>query len=283
MNSYLVSLATLVSINVILALSLNIVSGFCGQVSLGHAAFYGIGAYASAKLALAGVSTLPVFLLAMLAAGLVGLVVGFASLRVRNDFLAIATMGVGFVFLGIVRKSRWLGGELGLNGVPDPGFGAGVGLALVVLCAAGVAVFSVYLKRSWLGFAFDAIARDEDAARTLAIDVPRFKLAAFTLGTALAGLAGAFYVYFARSILPDSFGFLESIAILTMVVIGGLGSVTGVTLAAILLTLAPEVFRFVNDYRLLVFGAPLVLVMAVSPSGLGGLGTRLWRRAGAAR
>lgn len=282
MNAYLVSLFTIVAINTILALSLNIITGFCGQVSLGHAAFYGIGAYAGALLALYGVPFPLALVGAFLITGALGVVVGLASLRVRHDFLAVATMGVGFLFLGFVRKQRWLGGELGLTGIPESGLGALGNLIFISIAALLTLVFCLYLKRSWMGVAFDAIARDQDAAASLGIDVARFKLAAFGIGTSIAGLAGAFYAYFAQSILPDTFGFLVSVLILATVVIGGMGSVVGVAIAAVLLTLMPEWFRFVNEYRLLVFGGLLVTVMLVSPGGLGALSSRIlaWRGAG---
>jgi branched-chain amino acid transport system permease protein len=282
MNAYLVSLFTIVAVNTILALSLNIITGFCGQVSLGHAAFYGIGAYAGALLALHG-APFPLALAgAFLITGLFGVVVGLASLRVRHDFLAVVTMGVGFLFLGFVRKQRWLGGELGLTGIPESGLSALGNLIFISLAAILILGFCLYLRRSWMGVAFDAVARDQDAAATLGIDVARFKLAAFGIGTSIAGFAGAFYAYFARSILPDTFGFLVSVMILATIVIGGLRSVAGVAVAAVLLTLMPEWFRFVNEYRLLVFGGLLVAVMLFSPGGLAGLLTRIvaWRGAG---
>ena len=278
MSSYAVSLVSVIGINMILALSLNIISGFCGQVSLGHAAFYGIGAYTAAYLAKLG-APLPVTLLAgMILAGAIGVVVGLTSLRVRHDFLAVTTMGIGFVFLGFVRKQKWLGGELGISGIPGPGLDPLAYAGLIVLFAAAVIVFSIWLKGSWMGFTFDAVADDEDAARTVGVNVPVYKLMAFGIGTALAGLAGGLYVYFARIILPDTFDFVQSIAILTMVVIGGTGSVWGVVAATIGLTLLPEVSRAAADYRLLIFGAMLMLVMRFSPSGLAGLASLVVRR-----
>ena len=278
MSSYAVSLVSVIGINMILALSLNIISGFCGQVSLGHAAFYGIGAYAAAYLAKLG-APLPVTLLAgTIMAGAIGVVVGLTSLRVRHDFLAVTTMGIGFVFLGFVRKQKWLGGELGISGIPGSGLDPLVYAGLIVLFAAAVIVFSIWLKRSWMGFTFDAVADDEDAARTVGVNVSTYKLTAFGIGTALAGLAGGLYVYFACIILPDTFDFVQSIAILTMVVIGGTGSVWGVVAATVGLTLLPEVSRAAADYRLLIFGAMLMLVMRFSPGGLAGLAALLKRR-----
>lgn len=271
MSAYIASLASVIGINLILALGLNIVTGFCGQVSLGHAAFYGLGAYTAAYLAKLG-APLPVTLLAGMAmAGAIGVVVGLTSLRVRHDFLAVTTMGVGFVFLGFVRKQKWLGGELGISGIPGPGLDPIAYALLIAVLAAAVLVFSLWIKRSWMGFTFDAVADDEDAARTVGVDVAAYKLTAFGIGTALAGLAGGLYVYFARIILPDTFDFVQSIAVLTMVVIGGTGSVWGVCAATIALTLLPEVSRAAADYRLLIFGAMLMLVMRFSPGGLAGL------------
>ncbi len=271
MSAYIASLVSVVGINMILALSLNIITGFCGQVSLGHAAFYGIGAYAAAYLAKLGVG-LPLTLLAgAVMAGAIGLVVGLTSLRVRHDFLAVTTMGIGFVFLGFVRKQKWLGGELGISGIPGPGLDSVTYALVIAAFAVAVIAFSLWVKQSWMGFTFDAVADDEEAARTVGVNVSIYKLTAFGIGTALAGLAGGLYVYFARIILPDTFDFVQSIAILTMVVIGGTGSVWGVAAATIGLTLLPELSRAAADYRLLIFGAMLMLVMRFSPAGLAGM------------
>ncbi|MBB1601022.1 branched-chain amino acid ABC transporter permease [Variovorax sp. UMC13] len=255
------------AINVILALSLNLISGLCGQVSLGHAAFFGVGAYATALLAKAGFGlgfTLP---LALLAAGAFGLVVGFCSLRVRDDFLAIATMAAGFLFLGVVRTSDALGGELGISQIPETALGDFFPY-FVVLCAVAAALFCAWVKKSWLGYAFEAVAADEIAARSLGIDTPRFKLAAFALGTALAGVAGCLYAYYLGTVGAEAFGFPVSVMILAMVVIGGMGSIWGCVIAATLLTLMPEWFRFINDYKLLVFGLLLFMMMRFVPGGL---------------
>ena len=271
MDAYLASLVSVIGINMILALSLNIITGFCGQVSLGHAAFYGVGAYTAAYLAKLGVA-LPLTLLAGAAmAGAIGIVVGLTSLRVRHDFLAVTTMGVGFIFLGFVRKQKWLGGELGISGIPGSGLDPVVYAGVIAAFAIAVILFCLWVKRSWMGFTFDAVADDEDAARTVGVNVSSYKLTAFGIGTALAGLAGGLYIYFARIILPDTFDFVQSIAILTMVVIGGTGSVWGVFAATVALTLLPEVSRAAADYRLLIFGAMLMLVMRFSPGGLAGL------------
>jgi branched-chain amino acid transport system permease protein len=280
MGIYEVTLATVVCINIILAIGLNMISGYCGQISLGHAAFYGIGAYTAALMAKAGLPGPLNLLAAMAVAGGAGVIVGMASLRVREDFLAITTMGVGFLFLGIVRQQEsFLGGELGISSIPSFGLGKVEFFIMTLILAALTAAFSLYLKRSWMGFAFEAVADDEDTARMLTVDVPAYKLSAFALGTALAGLAGGLYCYFARFIVPDDFGFITSISILSMVAVGGIGSVYGVIVGAALLTLMPEFFRFISDYKLFVYGALLFAVMRFAPEGLAGMFSLLFRRA----
>ena len=268
---YEISLITSMAVGVILALGLNLISGFCGQISLGHAAFYGAGAYCAAMLTKGGAPFALGAAGGIAAAAVLGIVVGFASLRVRHDFLAITTMGVGLLVVGVVRKQEFFGGEMGISAIPDPGLGK-IGYMLLVLAATGLcAALSVYIQRSWLGYAFRAIAEDEDTTRMLGVDVPKYKLAAFAVGTAMAGLGGALYAHDVKFIAPDSFGIVESISILAMVVVGGIGSVTGVILAAAILTALPLWLQFVADYKLLLYGGMLFLVMRFSPGGLAGL------------
>jgi branched-chain amino acid transport system permease protein len=273
---YEISLLTVMGISIIAALSLNLIVGFCGQISLGHAAFLGIGAYTSAMLTKSGVPFFAAMIAGMLLAGIIGILVGYASLRVRDDFLAITTMGVGFLFLGIVRKQDALGGEMGIAMIPDPGFGKVGFMVLVLLLAVILAVFSSYLKRSWMGFTFDAVADDQDTARLVGINVSRYKLIAFAMGTAFAGLAGVLYAHNVKFIDPESFGFVESITILSMVVIGGAGSVWGVTVAAGVMSIFPMWFQFIDDYKLLVYGGLLCSIMLFSPDGLNGISRRVF-------
>jgi branched-chain amino acid transport system permease protein len=277
MSAYVYSVLAIMGINVMLALSLNMITGFCGQFSLGHAAFYGSGAYAAAFVAAAGAPVPLALLTGIVVAGLLGLVVGFASLRVRDDFLAVTTIGVSFLFVGFVRKQAWLGAEMGISKIPPSGLGSAGNTFLILACAIAVIVFSLYINRSWMGFGFRAVGDDENTARTIGIPASAYKLVAFTLGTAIAGLAGGLYAYFTQFIVPDSFGFIVSVTLMAMVVIGGTGSTLGVVAAAIILTLLPEAFRFINDYRLLVFGGLLVLVVRFAPKGMAGLGRAILR------
>ena len=276
--AYEIIVATTMAITILFALSLNIITGFCGQVSLGHAAFYGLGAYTGAMLTKAGWPLIAALPPAAVVAGSVGFVVGLASLRVRHDFLAITTMGVAFLFVGLVRKQEWLGGEIGIAGIPAAQFGRPGLLVLSIICAALFAALAVYIKRSWMGFAFDSIANDEDTARVLGIDVPRFKLWAFVIGTSGAGIAGALYAHHVRYIGPDSFGFVESVTVLAMVIIGGVGSVWAVALAAAVLSVLPLWFQFVNDYKLLIYGLLVFGVMRFSHDGIAGAVQRLLNR-----
>ena len=268
LNPYEISLVRTAAIAVILALSLNMITGFCGQISLGHAAFMGVGAYTSVVLAMAGYGFILGTLAGMALAGVLGIIVGLASLRVRHDFLAITTMGVVFLFSGIVEQTPALGDTDGLSGYPHPDYGPFWYMMLTILLAVLVLLLSLYIRRSWMGHAFLSIADDEDTARVVGIDVPRYKLAAFVIGTALAGLAGSLYAHQTTIIQAENFGFIESITVLSMVVVGGVGSVLGVTLAAIVLALLPLWSQAIGDYKLLFYGGILFLTMRFAPQGV---------------
>lgn len=276
--AYEITLLTTMAIAILFALSLNVITGFCGQVSLGHAAFLGIGAYAAALLTKAGVPLALALVPAAVLAGLIGFIVGMTALRVRHDFLAITTMGVTFLFVGIVRKQDALGGEVGISGIPSVAFGRPGLLVISVVAMVLFALLTLYIRRSWMGFAFDSIADDEDTARILGIDVTRFKLWAFVIGTAGAGVAGGLYAHHIRFIGPDSFGFVESVTVLAMVIIGGIGSIWGVAIAAGFLSVMPLLFQFVDDYKLLLYGGLLFATMRFAPDGIAGLAARLGRR-----
>src|SRR5258708_5367453 len=256
MSAYEISLLSVIGINVILAVSLNMISGFCGQISLVHGAFYEAGAYAAA-LAMVG---------------------GFALLRVLGDFRAVTTIGVNFLFTGFVRKQGWRGGEMGISGIPASGLGADGNMVMILLFAAATIALSLYVGRSWMGFAFRAVGEDGDTAATLGINAATYKLAAFGIGTALAGLAGGLYPFFTQVFTGGAVHFVSSVMLMAMVVIGGIGSTWGVVVAAVGLTLLPEAIRFVNDYRLLIFGGLLVLVIRLAPGGLAAMAQGIFLR-----
>ena len=264
-----------VGLAMLLAMSLNIITGFAGQPTLGHAAFYGIGAYTSALLtAKAGWP----FFLALPASGLmaalVGVLLGLFSVRVREDFLAVTTIGINFVVVAIFQYVPLFGASLGLA-VPKPVvFGIRFGnteiLVLLMVLNLFVYLFLRHLPKSWLGLALGGVRNDEDAAASLGFNANNYKVFAFTIGTFIAGVTGSVYAHFMGFISSTDFSFPVSIGVLSMSVLGGLGTVSGSLIGAIILTLAPEVFRFVSDYRMLVYGGLLVLMMRFQPQGLVG-------------
>jgi branched-chain amino acid transport system permease protein len=274
MSGYVVTILITIAIYAMLAHSLNIITGHAGQISLGHAAFFGIGAYTAALLyTKAG---LPFWLdvpLAALVAGVVGAVLGIPCLRVRDDFLAITTMGIGFVVEAVFLYIPFFGGAMGIGGIDLPMWGGremtkSAYLVLILIVLAALYVLDYILGRSWIGLAWSSIREDEQAASALGVDIVRFKVMAFVLGSALAGLAGAFYAHFLTFIMPYNFGFGQSIMVLCMVVFGGIGTRWGPLVGAVLLGLLPEISRPIMEYRTLVYGLLLVGMMRFQPSGL---------------
>ncbi len=273
-SGYLITILITLVIYGILAHSLNIITGRAGQISLGHAAFFGIGAYTAAMLyTKAG---FPFWLdvpLAALVAGIVGAVLGIPCLRVRDDFLAITTMGINFVVEAIFLYAPFFGGAMGIGGINLPNwFGREMTkpeyfvliLAILVL----LLLLDRKLGRSWIGLAWASIRDDEQAAATMGVDIVRFKVLAFILGSAIAGLAGGFYAHFLTFIMPQNFGFGQSIVILCMVVFGGIGTRWGPILGAIILGVLPEISRPIMEYRTLVYGVLLLAMMRFQPGGL---------------
>jgi branched-chain amino acid transport system permease protein len=275
MSAYITILIT-VAVYALLAHSLNIITGRAGQISLGHAAFFGIGAYTAGMLySKAGIPFWIDVPLAALGAGLVGALLGIPCLRVRDDFLAITTMGINFVVEAVFLYIPFFGGAMGVGGINLPGwFGREMTkteyLFLIIAALALIYLFDFLLSRSWIGLAWDSIREDETAAEAMGVDVVRFKVMAFVLGSALAGLAGGFYAHFLTFIMPQNFGFGQSIVILCMVVFGGIGTRWGPLLGAVILGILPEVSRPIMEYRTLVMG--LLLLRYFQPNGLVGQG-----------
>jgi branched-chain amino acid transport system permease protein len=280
---YLLTVATTVGIYAILTLGLNTITGIAGQISLGHAAFFGIGAYTTAVLTVTyGWPFSAALIAAIVVAGGAGALIGAAAIRVREDFLAITTMGVNFVVVASFLYFPFFGGALGIGGIPGPLFGGApvprAGFVTIVWLAVGLALaLNLWLLRSWAGLALLALREDEDAARACAIDVRKFKIVAFTIGTGLAGVAGALYAAFLGFISAGDFGFGVSITILCMLVFGGIGTNRGAVIGAIALGAAPELFRFLADYRFLTYGVLLLLLVRFQPAGLLGDESALWR------
>ena len=287
LSPYLLQIVVLCGINVILAVSLNLINGFTGQFSIGHAGFMALGAYGSAMFSLgvgrtwvsaleaAGAPTplaaAPALLMALLLGGLLaalaGYLVGLPSLRLRGDYLAIVTLGFGEIIRVLILNIDAVGGARGLPGIP-----AWANVFWVGLGVAAVLVLSARLAHSTHGRALFAIRDDEVAAEALGVDTTSYKVLAFVLGAFFAGVAGGLFAHFLSYLNPNSFTFIKSIEVIAMVVLGGMGSISGSVMAAIILTLLPEVLRPVKQYRMVLYSLMLITLMITRPQGL--LGTR---------
>jgi len=273
-SGYLITILITIIIYAMLAHSLNIITGHAGQISLGHAAFLGIGAYTSALLYTE--AGFPFWLsvpLSGLVAGAIGALLAIPCLRVRDDFLAITTMGIGFVAEAVFLYTPFFGGAMGIGGINLPNwFGREMTKSEYFLLIVLVFGFLLFLDhrmgRSWIGLAWASIREDEQAAGAMGVDVVRFKVLAFILGSAIAGLAGGFYAHFLTFIMPQNFGFGQSIVILCMVVFGGIGTRWGPVLGAVILGILPEIFRPIMEYRTFLYGLLLLAMMRFQPGGI---------------
>jgi branched-chain amino acid transport system permease protein len=278
-NDYYRDVLTLTAMYAVLALGLNLVVGQAGLLNLGYVAFYAIGAYTYAILSTRfGVSFWPGLLFGAAASAFMALLIGLSTLKLRGDYFAIVTLGLGEITRIVLNNSDKVTG--GPNGIPAIGrpvlFGHTISTPLeqyyLILAIAMITVFAMSrLMASRIGRAWVAIREDEIAAEAMGINTFRLKLLAFVIGSACAGLAGVFFAAKMAFVSPESFTFFESILILCMVVLGGMGSIPGIILGAFLLVMLPELFRDFADYRMLGFGAALVLMMIFRPQGL--LGT----------
>ncbi len=291
MIEYISQILLLFGINVILAISLNVINGYCGMFSLGHAGFFAVGAYSSAaftKLMVPGlVETSPFLalllacLVAMVAAGAVGLIVGLPCLRLTGDYLAIATIGFAEIIRIILLNLDTVGAARGF-----PGIAKLTNLPFVIV----VAIISLWiinnLIRSSFGRCIIAIREDEIAARSMGVDVRFYKTFAFVVAALFAGLAGALFAHFQQFLHPSNFDFMMSVSPLLMIVIGGIGTQRGALLGAFIVTLLPELLRFVGQavvkvipswteapefftqIRTLIFGCLLIAMMLWKPDGL---------------
>ena len=293
-----VDIATLVLIYIMLGLGLNIVVGFAGLLDLGFVGFYAVGAYTYALLYhWAGWGFWQALPFAGATSALFGFVLGFPVLRLRGDYLAIVTLGFGEIIrLLLINLYSFTGGPDGISGIPKPTFfgypllrRAPAGqttfhelmgwnfetqdvIIYLYLMALALALFTLFVStrviRMPIGRAWEALREDEIACRSLGLNPTRIKLSAFTMGAMFAGFGGAFFAARQGLVNPESFTFMESALILSIVVLGGMGSQVGVILAAILLTVVPEIAREFAQYRMLVFGLVMVLMMLWRPQGL---------------
>ena len=264
---------------VVLGLGLNIVVGVAGLLDLGYVAFYAVGAYSYALLNLHfGVGFWTALPIGALLAATFGILLGFPVLRLRGDYLAIVTLGFGEIIRLILENwNDFSRGPSGISNIPRPGlFGLEMSLeqsiTYLYFLMIGLVLFTIFvvnrLQNSRIGRAWFALREDEIACQAMGIDKTRTKLTAFALGATWAGMVGVIFAAKTTFVNPASFTFLESAIILCIVVLGGMGSIIGVILAAFVLILLPEYLRAFADYRMLVFGALLVIMMVFRPQGL---------------
>jgi branched-chain amino acid transport system permease protein len=288
-DPYHLDVLTGVGINVILAVSLNLVNGYTGQFSLGHAGFMSVGAYLAAAVSMSlgprflgegggtalqqGTLFLGALVAGGLAAALAGLLVGVPSLRLKGDYLALVTLGFGEIIRVTFQNVGWLGGALGLNGIPA------FTSIFWVLAFVALTIFVVTcLVHSTYGRGFVATHDDEVASAAVGLNTTRYKIVAFVVGAFFAGIAGGLYGHFKLTITPTGFDFTKSIEIVVMVILGGMGNTVGVILAAILLTLLPELLRPIAEYRMILYSFLLIVLMLVRPQGLFNIGLRPSRK-----
>lgn len=287
---YFLHLLIYICIYAILGMSLNLITGFTGLLNLGHAGFWGIGAYTSVLLVMAGFPWPLALLASAVVAGCFGVLIGFPSLRLRGDYFAIATLGFGEIIRAVlINWSDLTRGPLGIPGIPRPnlfGFTLDANEAYFVAALALAAFTYVFLRRltrSSFGRVLKAIREDEIAAQALGKDVNRYKLTAMGIGAGFAGIAGSLFAHYITFIDPTSFVLNESVLMLLIVVLGGMGSLEGSILGAIVLVLLPEPLRAIGansniawlntgfaQIRLIIYALVLLLVTIKRPAGLWG-------------
>jgi branched-chain amino acid transport system permease protein len=278
-NDYMLNVAVMAGIYVILASSMNITNGYAGVFSMGHSAFYGIGAYTTGILAFHFHTG---FWIGLIAAGVVsmlfGLLLGIPTLRLKGIFFALITVS----FLEILRlvTLNWIAvtrGPMGIPGIPAPtllgwSFTTNRHFYYLILTMDVIVIFLIARTvHSRIGRAWMAIREDDLAAAALGIPTFRYRLLALAVSTFFCGLAGCFYAHYLTYISADSFGVNETFVIMTMMVVGGMGTILGPIVGAVLLVVFPEVFRFLLEYRMIAYGALLIVVILFRPEGLFGV------------
>jgi branched-chain amino acid transport system permease protein len=266
-----------IGIAIILAVSLNLVNGLTGQFSIGHAGFMALGGYVSAVIMMRGPQDDPYrifFVMAVLAgasaAALAGYIVGKPSLRLRGDYLAIVTLGFGEIIRVVIENTSFFGGAIGLSPIPHRADFAWIWAVVIITL-----LVAKRLRDSTHGRAFLSVREDEVAAEAMGIDTTGYKVRAFVISAFFAGVAGALSGAFEGNLAPQSFTFVRSFEIVAMVVLGGMGSITGATIAAVVLTILPEYLRALANLRMVIYSVALIVLMLVRPRGL--LGTwELW-------
>lgn len=274
-NAYIMQIVMFAEINVIMTVSLNLINGFTGQFSLGHAAFMGIGAYVSAMLTTLIIPTTSfpktmqyvVFILTMLvggvAAGFVGFLIGIPTLKLKGDYLAIVTLAFGEVLKAAIRLTPFIGGPRGITGIPKRASFAIVSIVMVL----AIIIIRNYIFSNF-GRASIAIRENEIAAQSMGINTTRYKIMSFVVGSFFAGVAGALYAHRIMFIEPNLFDQTASTNYLIYLYAGGMASISGSIISAFVLTLAPEILRFLGNWRYVIYPLILIIIMLKRQNGL---------------
>lgn len=271
-GDYLLRLMKQIGIFLIAALGLNLILGFTGQFTMGHAAFMSIGAYGSAIMTKNFNMPFPIALLVgIILSAILAALIGYPILRLKGDYLAICTLGFGEIVKVVIQNVDYVGGARGISGIPGK-----TSFLIVFICAALCYAILKNLIHSSKGRAIMSIREDEIAAEAMGINSTKYKMTAFIIGSSMAGLAGGLYAHFNSFIDPASFNFAKSIELITYVVLGGMGSLSGTVIGTTILIYLPEALRGLSDvfktYRILIYAVLLVVMMIFRPQGI--LGTR---------
>jgi branched-chain amino acid transport system permease protein len=289
-DGYIIQLLNLAILNAIVVLGLNYATGWTGQINFGQAAFYGLGAYATAIATKAGIPWIAAPFLSTAIVIVASLILGMPTLRLRTYYLAMTTIGFGeIVRLIIVHWEPVTGGTSGLRAIPGIsilGFGpeGQIQHFYVLLAALTIAIIvAIRIRNSTLGRAMIATKDSEIAAEQSGVDTVRIKLMAFMIGAVYAGLAGCLYASSIRFVSPDSFSGTQAVLLMTMLIIGGMGSIPGCIIGALVLTLLPEALRFLGQWYLVLYGLGVICVIVLAPGGLASLSSLLRLRGATAR
>jgi branched-chain amino acid transport system permease protein len=275
-GSYLLNVLVFIGINTMLAVALNLLLGFAGQISLGHGAFFGLGAYISGILTTHfSINPWPAMVMTAVCVGLIAFLIGFPILKLKGHYLAMATLGFGIIMYIIFNETVvWTGGPSGMSGIPNLSAGPLVfdsdltNFYLIWSFTLLTMLLSINLSHSRIGRALRAIHDSEVAARVMGVNARLLKVQIFTVSAFISAVAGSLYAHTMTFIAPASFGFNFSVELVTMVIIGGLGSIYGSFLGAAILTLLPEFLRVFHDFDIIIYGLLLILMTMFMPGGL---------------
>lgn len=266
-DNFIENMLVMIGINIILATGLNLIIGFSGQFSLGHAGFMAIGAYVTAIVTQSWANEagfIVSMIIGIVISGIIALIVGLATfVRLKGDYLAIATLGVAEIIRNIINNLKITGGSAGMFNIPQL---CSWPTVYIMVCLTTIVILNFIRSRD--GRAIKAVREDELAAEAMGINTTKWKVVAFVLGAAVAAIAGSLQASYLQTISPTNFGIMESISILVIVVLGGIGSITGTFLAAAVLGILDTVLQNFGSLRMVIYAIALIMIMLFKPSGL---------------